>query len=53
MMIPTPSTVWEPFGGLASASIAAARLGCRAFVAEQDQAVFAAQEKRLKGENLC
>jgi len=45
-----PLTVWEPFGGLASASIAAARLGCQAFVAEPDKDTFAAQQARLKAE---
>ena len=30
--------VWEPFGGLCSASVAAAALGRRAFAAETDQA---------------
>ena len=40
--------VWEPFGGLASASVAAVGLGRRAFVAEVDTSFQLAAEIRLK-----
>jgi site-specific DNA-methyltransferase (adenine-specific) len=39
--------VWEPFGGLCSASVAAAALGRRAFAAETDQAFADLAEQRL------
>ena len=39
--------VWEPFGGLASASIAALELGRRPFVAEQDEAFATLAAERL------
>jgi DNA methylase len=51
--------VWEPFGGLASASVAAVALGRRAYVAEVDREFasladerlrFAAQEQRTDAE---
>ncbi|MCQ9165491.1 DNA methyltransferase [Arthrobacter sp. STN4] len=41
--------VWEPFGGLASASVAAVGLGRRAFVAELDKNFQAIAEERLRG----
>jgi len=40
--------VWEPFGGLASASVAAVALGRRAFAAEMDQTFAALAEERLR-----
>ena len=40
--------VWEPFGGLASASVAAVRLGRRAFAAESDEAFARIAERRLE-----
>lgn len=40
--------VWEPFGGLASASVAAVRLGRRAFAAEASEAFAEIAEKRLE-----
>jgi site-specific DNA-methyltransferase (adenine-specific) len=42
--------VWEPFGGLASASVAAVRLGRRAFVAEPNEAFARIAEERLRNE---
>jgi DNA methylase len=39
--------VWEPFGGLASASVAAVALGRRAYVAEVDQHFAELAEERL------
>jgi site-specific DNA-methyltransferase (adenine-specific) len=42
--------VWEPFGGLASASVAALRLGRRAHAAEIDADYFAAAATRLRAE---
>lgn len=39
--------VWEPFGGLASASVAALALGRRAFVAEQDKEFAKIARERL------
>jgi hypothetical protein len=42
--------VWEPFGGLCSASLAAARLGRRAFAAELLPDYYAAAEARLRNE---
>jgi site-specific DNA-methyltransferase (adenine-specific) len=42
--------IWEPFGGLASASVAALRLGRRAHVAEIDADYFAAAAARLRTE---
>lgn len=40
--------VWEPFGGLCSASLMAARLGRRAFAAEVFHDYYIAAAKRLK-----
>lgn len=40
--------VWEPFGGLASASVAAVALGRRAYVAEQDPHFADIAEERLE-----
>ena len=40
--------VWEPFGGLASASVAAVMSGRRAFVAEANEAFAKIAEDRLK-----
>ena len=42
--------VWEPFGGLASASVAAVRMGRRAYVAELDTTFQRLAEKRLMAE---
>ena len=42
--------VWEPFGGLFSASIAAARNQRRAFAAELDRTYFTAGAERVRGE---
>jgi site-specific DNA-methyltransferase (adenine-specific) len=42
--------IWEPFGGLASASVAALRLGRRAHAAEIDADYFAAAAARLRTE---
>jgi site-specific DNA-methyltransferase (adenine-specific) len=42
--------VWEPFGGLASASVAALRLGRRAHAAEIHADYFAAAAARLRAE---
>lgn len=39
--------IWEPFGGLASASVAAVRLGRQAFVAESNGAFADIAERRL------
>ena len=41
--------VWEPFGGLCSASVAAVALGRRAFAAETDQGFADLAEQRLRG----
>lgn len=40
--------VWEPFGGLASASVAAVRLGRRACVAETDPGYARMADRRLR-----
>ena len=40
--------VWEPFGGLASGSVAAVALGRRAFVAEQDRSFAKLALQRLR-----
>jgi DNA methylase len=40
--------VWEPFGGLASASVAAVALGRRPYVAEADDHFAALAEERLR-----
>lgn len=40
--------VWEPFGGLATASVAALRLGCDAYVAECDGEFAKLAYQRLK-----
>jgi site-specific DNA-methyltransferase (adenine-specific) len=40
--------VWEPFGGLCTASIAARQHGCRAYCAEIDRATFEAASKRIE-----
>ena len=40
--------VWEPFGGLASASVAAVALGRRAFAAERDEHFGALAAERLQ-----
>jgi site-specific DNA-methyltransferase (adenine-specific) len=42
--------VWEPFGGLFSASVAAAKSGRRAFAAEINHDFFVAGSKRLQSE---
>lgn len=47
----TPLVVWEPFGGLATASIAAARLGCQAYVAEKCLSTFRAMQTRIQKED--
>ena len=39
--------IWEPFGGLCSASLAAVMLGRRAFAAETDQAFADLAAQRL------
>jgi hypothetical protein len=41
--------VWEPFGGLCSASVAAVRLGRRAFTAETDPVFADLAGERLRG----
>ena len=41
--------IWEPFGGLCSASVAAVTLGRRAFAAETDPAFADMAEERLRG----
>lgn len=41
--------VWEPFGGLCSASLAASHLGRRAFAAEVNASFFKAAVLRLRG----
>ena len=40
--------VWEPFGGLCSASLAASQLGRRAFAAEVNRAFYLAAVERLR-----
>jgi site-specific DNA-methyltransferase (adenine-specific) len=40
--------VWEPFGGLCSASVAAVELGRRAFAAEQNDVFHALAAERLQ-----
>jgi len=40
--------IWEPFGGLCSASISALKLGRRAFAAEIDKATYQNACKRIK-----
>jgi site-specific DNA-methyltransferase (adenine-specific) len=40
--------VWEPFGGLCTASVAAAELGRRAFAAEINQASYEQALARIK-----
>lgn len=40
--------VWEPFGGLASGSVAAVALGRRAFVAERDRSFAKLAQERLR-----
>lgn len=42
--------VWEPFGGLCTAAVAAHRLGRRSYSAEITPAVYAAAVRRLEGE---
>lgn len=42
--------VWEPFGGLCSASIAALRHGRRFFAAEVNRAYFEVAARRLEAE---
>lgn len=42
--------VWEPFGGLCSASVAAMRLGRKAFAAEINPEFFAIATKRMQHE---
>ena len=42
--------VWEPFGGLCSASVAAMRLGRRAFAAEINPEFFSIATKRMQHE---
>jgi site-specific DNA-methyltransferase (adenine-specific) len=43
--------VWEPFGGLCSATVAALRLGRRAFAAEFNSEFYEAALVRIKGES--
>jgi site-specific DNA-methyltransferase (adenine-specific) len=45
--------VWEPFGGLCSATIAAHRLGRRAFAAEVNPQYFELAMKRLDSYDIC
>ena len=45
--------VWEPFGGLCSATLASARLGRRAFAAEQNAEFYGAAVARLRKQGLC
>jgi site-specific DNA-methyltransferase (adenine-specific) len=45
--------VWEPFGGLCSAAIAAHRLGRRAFAAEVNPQYFELAMKRLDNYDIC
>ena len=40
--------IWEPFGGLCSASVAAVELGRRAFAAEQNDVFYALASERLQ-----
>jgi site-specific DNA-methyltransferase (adenine-specific) len=40
--------VWEPFGGLCSASLAASQLGRRAFAAEVDESFYKAAAQRMR-----
>ena len=40
--------MWEPFGGLASASVAAVALGRRAFAAERDEQFATLAAERLR-----
>jgi len=40
--------VWEPFGGLASASVAAVALGRKPYVAETDDQFARLAEERLR-----
>ena len=42
-------TVWEPFGGLCTASVAAVAAGRNAFAAEPDPHFFSLAERRLAG----
>jgi site-specific DNA-methyltransferase (adenine-specific) len=42
--------VWEPFGGLCSASVAAARAGRRAYAAERNEAYHAVAMERVRRE---
>lgn len=44
------SVVWEPFGGLFTASVAARRLGLRSFAAEIDPTYFHFGVERLISE---
>ena len=41
------NVVWEPFGGLASASVASVLLGRHAFAAETDDTFFKLAKERL------
>lgn len=45
--------IWEPFGGLCSASIAANRLGRKAFAAEINEEIFLEAFERIERENSC
>lgn len=44
--------VWEPFGGLFTASLAATRLGRRAFGAEIDERVFRLGAERVRAAGI-
>jgi len=48
----TGGIVWEPFGGLFSASLAAKQLGRRAFAAETDRTYFQLGISRFRGPQL-
>jgi site-specific DNA-methyltransferase (adenine-specific) len=41
-------TIWEPFGGLCSAAVAAHQLGRRCYAAEKEKCFFDVAVKRLK-----
>ncbi len=43
-------TIWEPFGGLCTASVAAVETGRNAFAAEPDPYFLALAKQRLTGQ---
>ena len=45
--------VWEPFGGLCSAAVAAVRLGRRGYAAELDRAFYETAAHRLRAHARC